>query len=367
VRRLIAWRTGEPADVLSVAQLPADPPPGPGQVRIAVEAVGLNFLDVLLCRGEYPVRPDPPMTPGVELAGQIVAAGPGVDLATGGDVGSDGDGGCQLRDGSDLEGGSGLRIGSEVIACPALPHGALGESVTIDADLVVPRPAGIDPVDAAALPVTYQTAWWALERAGVTAGDTVLVHAGAGGVGIAVSQLAVARGARLLCTAGGPEKAATCRANGADLVVDYRTEDFVPAVLAATGGAGVTAVIDPVGGDVLARSLDCLAFEGRLVAVGAAGGNPPPVDPMRLIAANATLVGLSWGSAYPWRRPAEVRAAYRMLFELCAAGAVRPPVSRVVPLAQAPAALADLAARRTVGKIVVRVAGPGDPERREPA
>jgi NADPH2:quinone reductase len=195
----------------------------------------------------------------------------------------------------------------------------------------------------------------------------VLVHAGAGGVGIAVSQLAVARGARLICTAGGPEKAATCRANGADLIVDYRAEDFAPAVLAATGGAGAKVVIDPVGGDVLARSLDCLAFEGRLVAVGAAAGNPPPVDPMRLIAANATLIGLSWGSAYPWRRPEAVRAAYRTVFELCASGAVRPPVTRVVPLAQAPAALADLAARRTVGKIVVRVAEPGDPERRGPA
>ncbi|MFF3868220.1 zinc-binding dehydrogenase [Micromonospora sp. NPDC001898] len=327
IRRLVAHRTGEPTDVLSVAELPDDPPPGPGEVRLAVHAVGLNFLDVSLCRGEYPVRPDPPMTPGVEAAGRVVAAGEGV---------------AHL-------------LGQEVVACPALPRGALGSTVTVDAAVVVPRPPTVDPVTAAALPVTYQTAWFALERAGVTAGQTVLVHAGAGGVGIAVTQLAVARGARVLATAGGPAKTAVCREQGAAVAVDYTTEDFVAAVRDATDGDGVDVVVDPVGGDILARSLDCLAFEGRLVTVGAAGGPPPPVDPARLIAANATLVGLSWGSRYPWRRAPEVRAAYQALFDLHAAGAVRPPVSRVVSLEQAPAALAELAARRTIGKIIVRV------------
>ncbi|MER5705388.1 NADPH:quinone oxidoreductase family protein [Micromonospora sp. NPDC002296] len=327
IRRLVAHRTGEPTDVLSVAELPDDPPPGPGEVRLAVHAVGLNFLDVSLCRGEYPVRPDPPMTPGVEATGRVVAAGEGVAYL----------------------------LGQEVVACPALPRGALGSTVTVDATVVVPRPPTVDPVTAAALPVTYQTAWFALERAGVTAGQTVLVHAGAGGVGIAVTQLAVARGARVLATAGGSAKTAVCREQGAAVAVDYTTEDFVAAVRDATDGDGADVVVDPVGGDILARSLDCLAFEGRLVTVGAAGGPPPPVDPARLIAANATLVGLSWGSRYPWRRAPEVRAAYQALFDLHAAGAVRPPVSRVVSLEQAPAALAELAARRTIGKIIVRV------------
>ncbi|RIV32705.1 NADPH:quinone oxidoreductase family protein [Micromonospora radicis] len=327
IRRLVAYRTGEPTQVLSVAELPDDPPPGPGEVQLAVRAVGLNFLDVSLCRGEYPVRPEPPMTPGVEAAGRIVAAGPGAE---------------QL-------------LGQEVIACPALPRGALGSTVTVDATLVVARPPTMEPTIAAALPVTYQTAWFALERARVTAGDVVLVHAGAGGVGIAVTQLAVARGARVIATAGSPAKTALCRAEGAAVAVDYTSEDFVAVVREATGGQGVDVVIDPVGGDVLARSLDCLAFEGRLVTVGAAGGAPPPVDPARLIAANADLVGLSWGSTYPWRRPAAVRAAYQTLFDLCAAGAVRPPVARVVSLAQTPQALDDLASRRTTGKIIVRL------------
>ncbi|MEV6928901.1 NADPH:quinone oxidoreductase family protein [Dactylosporangium sp. NPDC051485] len=324
MKRLVAHRDGEPLDVLAVADVPDDPEPGPGQVTVAVEAVGLNFLDVMLCRGTYPVRPEPPVTPGVEFSGRVL---------------------------------TGPDAGRAVIGCPALPHGALGETVTIDAGLLVPRPAALDPVTGAGIPVTYQTAWFALQRAGVSAGDTVLVHAGAGGVGVAATQLAVARGARVICTAGGPAKTEACRANGAGVAIDYHAEDFPRAVDAATGGAGVDVVIDPVGGDVFARSLDCLAFEGRIVAVGAAAGPPPAVDPMRLVARNATLVGLSWGSAYPWRRPDEVAAAYEALFVLCASGAVQPPVNRVEPLEGAPAALQDLAAGRTTGKIVVRIGG----------
>lgn len=327
MRRLIATGYGEPDQVLTVAELPDDPPPGPGQVRVAVTAVGLNFLDVMLCRGSYPVRPEPPFTPGVEFTGRVVATGTGAEALAGVDV----------------------------VACPALPHGALGETVTIDAALAVPRPADIDEGVAAAVPVTYQTAWFALQRADVQAGATVLVHAGAGGVGIAATQLAAARGARVICTAGGPAKTALCRDNGADVAIDYLADDFVTAVRDATGGAGADVVIDPVGGDVFARSLDCLAVEGRLVAVGAAGGNPPPVDPMRLIAGNHTLIGLSWGSTYPWTRPDAVAQAYQRIFDLIRAGAVRPPVNRVVDLAGAPAALADLADRRTTGKIVVRI------------
>ncbi|GAA2635316.1 NADPH:quinone oxidoreductase family protein [Dactylosporangium fulvum] len=318
----MAYRDGEPQDVLTVADVPDDPPPGPGEVVVAVEAVGLNFLDVMLCRGTYPVRPEPPVTPGVEFSGRVLT-GPGA--------------------------------GREVIGCPALPHGALGETVTVDAGLLVPRPAGIDPVTAAAIPVTYQTAWFCLERAGVSTGDTVLVHAGAGGVGVAATQLAVARGARVICTAGGPAKTAVCLANGADVAIDYHAADFVRAVADATGGTGADVVIDPVGGDVFTRSLDCLAFEGRIVAVGAAAGPPPAVDPMSLVARNATLVGVSWGSAYPWKRPAEVAAAYEALFALHAAGTVRPPVNRVEPLDRAPAALADLAAGSSTGKIVVQI------------
>ncbi len=313
IRRLIATEHGEPQDVLRLASLPDDPAPEPGQVKVAVHAVGLNFLDVSLCRGDYPVRPDPPMTPGVEATGRVIDGAP-------------------------------EWIGREVLLCPALPHGALGDTVTIDAGLVVERPSGVDPITAAALPVTYQTSWFALERARLKAGETVLVHAGAGGVGIATIQLAVARGARVIATAGTAAKREICLSQGAVAASGYDDFDCEPDV-----------VIDPVGGDLLSRSLDRLAFEGRLVSVGMAAGPPPPVDPARLIARNADLIGLSWGSRYPWARPAEVRAAYDELFRRCVAGELRPPVTRVVPLEEAPAALADLAARSTTGKVIVRV------------
>lgn len=324
MRRLLAYAHGEPEQVLAVAEVADDPPPGDGQVQLAVEAVGLNFLDVMLCRGDYPQRPEPPFTPGVEVTGRVVAAGAGAEAL----------------------------LGHDVIACPTLPGGALGETATVSAELVTRRPAELPAVAAVGLPVTYQTAWFALARAGLMAGETVLVHAAAGGVGVAITQLAIACGARVICAAGGPAKTAICRDQGAELVVDYQRGDFAEAVQAATGGRGADIVVDPIGGYVLARSLDCLAFEGRLVAVGA----PPAVDPMRLVAQNATLIGLSWGSAYPWQRPAEVAQAYQELFALHRAGAIRPPVSRVVSLEEAPAALADLAACRTTGKVVVRVA-----------
>ncbi|HLU44721.1 MAG TPA: zinc-binding dehydrogenase [Natronosporangium sp.] len=324
-----ADRFGPPDQVLRLVEAPEDPPPGPGQVRLVVRAVGLNFLDVMVCRGEYPQQPPPPVTPGVEVVGQVVAAGPGAEAL----------------------------LGREVIACPTFPAGGLAEQVTVSVGLVVPRPPELPPVAAAGLPVIYQTAATALARAGLQAGQTVLVLAAAGGVGIATIQLARARGARVVAAAGGPEKLAYCREQGVDALVDYRQEDLAAAVRAATGGYGADVVVDPVGGELSARALDCLAFEGRLVAVGTAAGQPPPVDPTRLMASNQSVIGVSWGSSYPWRRPAQVAATYQELFELYRQGLVRPPVSRVVPFQSAASALADLAARRSTGKLVVEMGG----------
>jgi NADPH:quinone reductase len=326
MRQLQATRFGAPEDVLAVTDA-EDAPLADGEVRLACHAVGLNFLDVMLCRGMYPGQPQP-VTPGVEVVGQIVEAAPGA-AAT---------------------------VGEIVLACPTMPRGALGERVAVSAALTIPVPPGADPVQLAALPVTYQTAWFALRRAALAAGETVLVHAGAGGVGIAVTQLATAWGARVIATAGGPEKVAVCREQGAMAAIDYRADDFVRAVAEITHGHGADVVIDPVGGDVFARSLSCLAFEGRIVPAGAAAGRPVPVDPLALAAANVSVIGLSWGSAYPYQRPAEVRAAYAELFAMLGSQ-VRPVIDRVIGLEEVPAALADLEARRTIGKIIVQPGG----------
>ena len=192
-------------------------------------------------------------------------------------------------------------------------------------------------VVAAALPVNYQTAWFGLARAGVGEGTTVLVTAAAGGVGIAAIQLAAARGARVIAAAGGPGKVAVCREQGADVAIDYLAVDVATAVSDATGGAGVDVVLDQVGGPGFASLLDLVAFEGTVVAIGTAGGPITPVDPMALAARNVGVVGLSWGSMYPARRPDAVAACYQQLFDLHRRGLVRPVISDVVALDRAPA------------------------------
>lgn len=324
MRQLQAARHGAPAEVLSVVDTD-ETALAAGEVRIECVAVGLNFLDTMLCRGTYAASTVLPVTPGAEVVGRVVEVAPGLDSGQPGDF---------------------------VLACPTLPRGALGERVVVDAALTHPVPEGLDPVAVAALPVCYQTAWFALRRAGLQAGETVLVHAGAGGVGTATIQLAVAWGATVIATAGGAAKVDVCRRQGAAVAIDYTTEAFVDVVARVTSGGGVDIVIDPVGGTVFADSLRCLAFAGRIVPVGAASGVPSAVDPMALTAANVSVVGLSWGSAYPRQRPAEVHAAYDELFAMLG-GAVNPLIDRVVPLGEAPAALADLENRRTTGKVVV--------------
>lgn len=320
--RIEADRFGPPTQVLRLVDA-AEPDVGPGQLLLHTEAVGLNFLDVMLCRGDYPGQRPPPIVPGVEVVGRVAEGAPGVPFT----------------------------VGQRVLSCPAMPLGALGERAVVDAAVTVPVPDGLDPLQVAALPVNYQTAWFALERAAVREGDSVLVHAGAGGVGIATTQLARARGAEVIAVAGGERKAQLCRAQGA-VAVDHQREDFAHVVREVTDGRGVDVVVDPVGGEVQARSLSCLAFEGRLVVVGAAGGPPSPVDPMSLTAANVSVIGLSWGSTYPWRRPGAVCEVYGELFRMLGTQ-VRPVLDRAVGLEQVAVALTDLANRRTVGKVVV--------------
>jgi NADPH2:quinone reductase len=324
-RSLVVNRHGAPLEAIEVGELERLPL-ADGEIRLACEAVGLNFLDVTMIAGNYPNAPLPPFTPGVEVAGRVIEAGRGAERM----------------------------LGLDVVSCPALPRGALGDEVVIAASLAVERRSTVDAVTAAALPVTYQTSWWGLERGHVTAGQTILVNAGAGGVGTATIQLAVARGVTVIATAGGPAKTALCLAQGASVAIDYLAEDVLAAVREATGGRGVDAVVDPVGGAMTEISLACLRFEGHLIAIGAAGG-PSTIDPTRLMGANVTVVGLSWGSTYPFLKQAEVADVYAGLFDLVETGGVRPVIDRVIGLDETAAALDDLASRRTTGKIIVKI------------
>ena len=323
-----AWQVqelGEPEEVLRLVDLP-EPTPGPEQVRVRVEAVALNFPDVLLCRGQYQEKPPLPFTPGLEVAGTVLEAGAE----------------------------SGLQPGQRVLGGPGLPAGGLAEQVLLHRSSAFVIADDMPSADAAAMMITYQTGYVGLHRrAALAPGETLLVHAGAGGVGSAAIQLGRAAGARVIATAGGPEKVEVCRRLGADLAVDYLAEDFVAAVKEATDGRGADVVYDSVGGDVFDRSTKCVAFEGRLVVVGFAGGRIAEARTNHVLVKNYSVVGLHWG-LYRSKDPSVIDETHDALMTLYARGAVKPLVSAELPLDEAPAALTRLSGRGTVGKVVLR-------------
>ena len=323
-----AWQVhslGEPQEVLRLDDVPV-PDPGEGEVRIRVEAVALNFPDVLLCQGKYQERPPLPFTPGLEVAGEVVAAGPGAAYA----------------------------VGQRVLAAPPLPRGGLAEQVLAPTDATFAIPDTLSSTAAAAMMITYQTGWTGLHRrAALQPGQTLLVHAGAGGVGSAAIQLGRAAGARVLATAGGPEKVEICRRLGAELAIDYLTEDFVAAVKDATGGRGADVIYDSVGGDTFDKSRKCIAFEGRLVVVGFAGGRIADAPTNHALVKNYSIVGLHWG-LYRQLEPSLIPRIHDELMGLHARGAIDPLVFAELPLEDAPDALARLGGRGTWGKVVLR-------------
>jgi NADPH2:quinone reductase len=319
-----AWQVRdwcEPEEMV-LAEVP-EPQPGPGQVAIRVAAAGLNFLDTLMIRGRYQVRPPLPFTPGVEVAGTVVAAGPGAALAPG-----------------------------EPVAA-MLDWGGFAETAVAHERSAVRLPDGADPIEGVAIPIVYPTAHVALGlRARVERGECVLVHAGAGGVGLAAIQIAKAWGCRVIATAGSAEKLAVCRDNGADLALDYGDAGWVEAVKDFTSGRGADVVIDPVGGGVTDLSLKCIAWNGRLVVVGFAGGAIPAVAANRLLLKNVGVIGVNWGG-YATRQPEVMRTTLNDVVAMWRRGVIRPVVSARYPLADAPRALADLAGRRTRGKVAL--------------
>jgi NADPH2:quinone reductase len=324
-----AWQLhelGDPAEVLQLEDV-GSPSPGPGQVRVAVNAAGLNFFDDLVCRGLYQDRPALPFTPGAEFVGRVLERGEGVDVP----------------------------VGTRVIGLAAWPAGALAEEALADARMTFEVPDSMPDVTAAGFLVSYGTAHAALRRrARLRAGETLLVHAGAGGVGSAAIQLGGAAGARVLATAGGPEKVEVCRKLGAERAVDYRSEDFVAVVKDETGGRGADVIFDPVGGDVFDRSLRCIAWEGRLLVVGFTSGRIPSVPANLVLLKNMSVVGIAWG-AYLKHEPGLFGEIHADLLRLYAEGKVDPLVHSVLPLEEALRGLTDLTSRRTVGKVVIQV------------
>jgi NADPH2:quinone reductase len=304
-----------------------DPPtPGHDDVLVEVHSVGISFPDLLLSRGEYQVKPEPPFTLGVDFAGVVLD--PGSPESSGFAVG-------QRVAGVNLHGGA-----AEQVANPAIFTFALPDAMSYD--------------EGAALPMNYLTALFALEeRGGLREGETVLVHGAAGGVGTATLQVAKGLGARTIAVVSTEEKAAFARAAGADEAVVG--PDFKDAVKDLTGGRGVDVVLDVVGGAAFTDSLRCLAEQGRVLVVGfAAGQGIPEVKVNRLLLGNTDVRGVGWG-AYAMVRPGYMQQQWHRLVPMIESGVVRPPVGATYDLAGFGQALVDMDERRTLGKSVVRV------------
>ncbi len=320
MRALLCKELGEPLIVADIAA----PSLGPGQVRIGVHGCGVNFADVLMVQGKYQEKPDVPFSPGMECAGEVIEVGEGVTAVS---------------------------PGERVIALS--DFGAAAEELVTNDYNLVPIPESMDYATAAGFGVTYGTAHLALTRRGqLKAGETLLVHAAAGGVGLAAVEIGKALGATVIGSAGGPEKCVIAKAHGADRVFDYKTEDIRETVKTLTGSAGADVIFDPVGGDVFDASLRCIAWEGRLLVIGFASGRIPEIKTGIMLVKNISLVGVYWGANR--RRDLDAfRESFRELSKLYEDGVLKPLTSATYDLADASQAYADLASRKTTGKIVL--------------
>jgi NADPH2:quinone reductase len=298
-----------------------EPVPGPDDVLVEVHRVGISFPDLLLSKGKYQLKPEPPFTLGVDFAGTVIS-GPGFEPG-------------QRVAGVNAYGGA-----AERVANPAMFTFALPDSVSYD--------------EGAALPMNYLTAQFALaERGRLQAGETVLVHGAAGGVGTATIQVAKGYGARTIAVVSSEAKAAVAKQAGAHETV--LVDGFKDAVMGLTGGRGVDVVLDVVGGDVFTDSLRVLGTQGRLLVVGFASGQAiPEVRVNRLLLNNVDVRGVGWG-AYAMTRPGYMQQQWAELLPMMESGTVKPPIGATYDLADFGRALTEMEDRRTLGKSVVRV------------
>jgi NADPH2:quinone reductase len=311
-----------------------DPEPGACHVRIDVAAAGVNFADLLMLRGRYQERPPLPFVPGLEIAGTIDKVGAGAVMG-------------------------GVEPGQRVLAF--LDHGGFAEKTLARAEDVIPIPDDVDDITAAAIAITYGTAFGALSwRAQLLPGEVLLVHGAAGGVGLAAVEVGKAMGAKVIATARGAERAALAAEHGADHALDSEDPELRGRIKDLTGGRGVDVVFDPVGGAMFDLSLRVIAWEGRIVVVGFASGEIPQIPANILLVKNAAALGFFWGS-YRKHDPGRLRESFEKIFDWLERGRIRPHVSDVIPLDRGCDALALVQERRSTGKVVVRVAPEPEP------
>lgn len=328
MQALRVHRHGDPLNVLQIDEL-VEPVASVGQLRIRVHAAALNFADGMLAQGTYQLKPELPFTPGMEVSGEVVEIGPQTTTS--------------------------LSIGDRVMAVPDLPDGGLAQQCLAAAINCYKIPDNVDYSVAAATLIPFQTSYIALSRRGkLMPGETLLVHAGAGGVGSAAIQLGVAMGAKVIATAGDEAKLQICRDMGAEFAINYRDQDFVKEVKHLTAGLGADVIYDPVGGDVFDRSRKCIAWEGRILVVGFASGEIPQAPANHALFRNYSVVGVYMGG-YPHVAFDYLRQVNDQLWDWYQQGKIEPLIGRKIALSEAAQAIADLGNRKTVGKVIVSI------------
>jgi NADPH2:quinone reductase len=325
MRAIICREWGGP-DVLRFEEI-GRRPLAASEARIRVRACGVNFADTLMVAGKYQVKPEFPFIPGLEAAGEVI------------EVGAD------VRH---------LEAGQRVLAVLRF-GGAHAEEVTVNADAVVPIPATMDFVAAAAFPVAYGTAHFALTHRGhLLPGETLLVLGAAGGVGLSAVEVGKELGARVIAAAGGPDKLAVAQEHGADELIDYRHESIRDRVREVTEGRGADVVFDPVGGDAFDQALRAVNWEARMLVIGFAAGRIQAVPANLILVKNIAVIGVVWGEQAA-RDPVLVSRNLAELLRWWEKGRLKPLVAKTFPLADAGAAMQALLSRRHAGKIVLTV------------
>ena len=332
MKAMICSQWGEPEDLR--LQEVERPPLKPGQVRIRIRAAGVSFATTLVIAGKYQRKPPLPFAPGTEASGVVIEVGPA----------------CKR-----------LKVGDEVVA--VLDWGGLAEETVAHEVNVFAKPGNVGFVEAIALAISYPTSGGALTWPtvlDVQKGQTLLFHAAAGGVGMAAVEIGKILGATVIATAGGARKTAFAKAHGADHVIDYGTTDFREAVLKLTGGRGVDRVYDPVGGEVFAQSLRCLAVEGRICPIGFASGAIPQIPANILLVKSIAVMGFNYGYYAGWSphdaRFEEADRTFALMERIrgwCEAGLCRPHVDRTFRLDEAPQAMRALLQRNALGRLAV--------------
>ena len=325
MRAVVCTALGD-ASTLALQEVAAPPMTERG-VRIRVRAAALNFADTLMIQGTYQVKRTPPFVPGIEAAGEVIEVAAGASRA---------------------------RIGDRVMAYAAA--GAFAEELVTEEARVFKIPTAMDFTTAAGFPVVHGTSYFGLaDRARLLAGETLVVHGAAGGVGLTAVEIGKRLGANVIAVAGGADKLAVARAHGADHLIDHKTEDLRARIKDLTGGRGADVVFDPVGGPGFEASLRSTAADGRIVVVGFASGQVPPIPANILLVKNLSVIGLHWG-AYLDIRPDDFARQFEVLFQWWAEGALKPHTSHTFPLHQVQAAFAALTERRSAGKVALSVA-----------